>query len=194
MGNTHSKALKNVEFLPVFHRLCQEFGVRPTYLVSWSVASDKVCSSILENLLSSGDCEVGIHPHLWETPPFIKQDSSNNAWVGLDYTSEVLEAKLTTLTDFITKRFGRPTSHRAGRWGIDARQVNMLLSLGIRVDSSIIPGIDWSDTGILDHTYAPLKPYYLGTENIFEAGNGELLEVPCTKKHGVKLIGWEKNR
>lgn len=193
-SNTHSKAFKNIGQLPVFHRLCQKHGVRPTYLVSWSVAMDDTSALILEKLLSNGDCEVGIHPHLWETPPIVDQDVTDRAWVGPDYTTEVLEAKLASLTDLIRKRFGSPVSHRAGRWGLDIRQVDILASLGIQIDTSVIPGIDWSSTGIKDFTFAPLKPYFLGREDLCLPGTSGLLEVPCTIKPGMRLFGLEKNR
>ncbi|MFH0798564.1 MAG: hypothetical protein V2A66_00075 [Pseudomonadota bacterium] len=193
-ADTHSRCLKNIQNLPIFHRLCQDYGVRPTYLVSWSVAADDVCASVLETLLAHGDCEVGIHPHLWETPPVVKQDSSEHAWVGPDYSEEVLEAKLTSLVNLITKRFGAPLSHRAGRWGLDVRHVHILTSLGVRIDTSVIPGIDWSSTGIMDYTRAPMQPYLMGTEDICRRGASELLEVPCTIKPGLRLFGCEKNR
>lgn len=192
--DTHSRSLRNVEHLPFFHRLCQNYGVRPTYLVSWSVAKDDVCASILERLLSYGDCELGIHPHLWETLPIVEQDSSGKAWVGPDYIKEVLEAKLTSLVNLIKKLFGAPLSHRAGRWGLDTRQIDVLTSLGVRIDTSVIPGIDWSSTGIVDYTHAPLLPYFMSTEDICRSGATELLEVPCTIKPGLRLFGCENIR
>ena len=134
-ADTHSKTLNNIHRLPIFHNLCKEYGVRPTYLISWSVAVDNESASILDALLQQGDCEIGIHPHFWETPPFIAKDSSSHAWVGSDYTNEILEAKLTSLVNLIKSRFGVPLSHRAGRWGIDNRQVDILTNLGIKFDS-----------------------------------------------------------
>lgn len=191
-ANTHSSSLENVRHLLIFHRLCQEYGVRPTYLVSWSVANDDNCAAILEEILRQGDCEIGIHPHLWETPPFMEKDKTDIAWVGTQYPTDILEAKLICLTRLITQKFGTPISHRAGRWGMDSRQVEMLTALGIRVDSSIIPGVDWSSTGICDHTKAPLHPYYMDTANILKPGVSDLLQVPCTIRPGFRLNGFEK--
>ena len=193
-AETHSCSMKNVEHLLAFHRLCQDYGVRPTYLVSWSVAADDACATILDTLLSHGDCEVGIHPHLWETPPIIDMDLTERATVGLDYPEDILQEKISNLVGAIRARFGPPTSHRAGRWGIDHRQAIILTHLGICVDSSVIPGIDWSSTGILDHTCAPLEPYFISDKDMFEQGSAGLLEVPCTIKPGLELWGLGKNR
>ena len=193
-ANTHSRRYENIKRLPVFHDLCRDYGIRPTYLVSWSIASDSFCAGILERLLRLGDCEIGIHPHLWEIPPIIDNDRTNRASVGSDYSENTLRAKITSLVDLIDRRFCQPSSHRAGRWGIDHRQVHILTDLGIYVDSSVIPGIDWSSTGILDHTHAPMEPYYIAETDMFDKGVSGLLEVPCTIKPGMRLFGLEKNR
>ena len=160
-ADTHSKSFENIKHLVGFHGICLEYGVRPTYLVSWSVSNDNNCSAILEKLLHMGDCEIGIHPHLWETPPFSEQDKSDQAWVGPQYSKDLLEAKIASLTELITQKFGAPICHRAGRWGLDIRQVGILTSLGIRVDTSVVPGIDGSSTGISDYTNALQQPYLM---------------------------------
>ena len=193
-ANTQSKSLKNIDHLPRFHNLCMKYGVRPTYFVSWFVANDNHSSKIIEKLLRQGNCEIGIHPHLWETPPIAEKDNSDIAWVGPDYTSEIIEAKLTSLTNLITDRFGAPKSHRAGRWGLDIRQVKILTNLGICVDSSVIPGVNWSKTRILDYTKAPMYPYYIDKKDICKAGDSDLLEVPCTIKPGLRIFGLENTR
>ena len=193
-ANTQSQTYENIKFLPNFHALCSEFGIRPTYLVSWSIANNAHCSNILENLLNKGNCEIGIHPHLWETPAKIAQDTSEHAWVGLDYAESALNDKIENLVNLIAKQFGRPVSHRAGRWGLDLRQVSILQSHGIEVDTSVIPGIDWSSTGILDHTCAPIAPYFIGSDGIFDTGSSGLLEVPCTIRPGLKILGLETNK
>ena len=192
--NTQSRSLENMKHLLLFHRLCQEYGVRPTYLVSWSVASDAECTSIIETLLSNDDCEVGIHPHLWETPPLLPQDAGTRAWVGPDYPMEALEGKLTNITDLIRSRFGVPISHRAGRWGMDTRQIGILLRLGIEIDTSVTPGIDLSTTGAPDYTDASSAAYRLGSGSLVVPGDGRMLEVPCTVRPGWRLRGWEDVR
>lgn len=65
-ANTHSRSFANIAHLPRFDALCQSYGIRPTYLVSWSIANDKANARILESLLKQGKCEIGVHPHLWK--------------------------------------------------------------------------------------------------------------------------------
>lgn len=192
--DTHSLGLKNIGYLPAFHSLCLQFGVKPTYLLTWSVASDADSARTIETLLADGGCEVGMHPHLWEIPPLQPKDSEQRALVGPDYPADILAEKLRNLAGLIAGRFGKPRSHRAGRWGVDPRQVPILEELGINADSSVIPGIDWRNTGILDHSKAPLLPYRLGNDSVLVPGDSQVLEVPCTIRPGVRAGGWEKKR
>lgn len=192
--NTHSKSTANVRALPAFQVLCQDHGVKPTYLVTYSVAEQRDSADIITQLLATGQCEVGAHPHLWETPPFLAMDHSGTAWTGSAYAAAPLQEKLANLQDLLTRRFGVATSHRAGRYGLDPRQVPMLTSLGIKADTSVTPGVDWSATGAPDYRSAPLEPYYLASNSLVEPGDSALLEVPCTIKPGLGLGGLEKTR
>jgi hypothetical protein len=193
-SNTQSQSLENVRFLSRFQCLCREYGIRPTYLVSWSVAADGAAARVVEALLAAGDCEVGIHPHLWETPPIVSQDGEGRAWVGADYALDVLEGKLAGLVTLVKHRFGSPVSHRAGRWGLESRQVAMLGSLGLRVDTSVTPGIDWTSTGAPNYTKAPCRPYRMGCDDLCRPGDSQILQVPCTVKPGQRFFGFEKTR
>ncbi len=188
-ADTHSRGLENLRCLPRFHHLCQEQGIRPTYLVTWSVAHDAECLKIVEHLLRHGDCEVGMHPHLWETPPLQPQDYTSHASVAANYPEEILEEKISNLAELLTRRFGPIVSHRAGRWGLDARQVRILCSLGVQVDTSVTPGWDWSPTGAPDYSEAPLEPYWLDPKDLCQIGASLLLEVPCTIRPGWRLFG-----
>ena len=193
-ANTHSECLSNVRALPAFQELCQNYGVRPTYLITFSVAQNRESANIIEQLLATGHCEVGAHPHLWETPPFSAKDRTGQAWTGSAYETTLLQDKLATLQSLLKTRFGPATSHRAGRYGLDPRQVAMLSSLGIIADTSVTPGLDWTLTGAPDYSSAPLRPYYLSEHSLLVPGDSALLEVPCTVRPGVKIGGVEKTR
>lgn len=183
-SNHRSSRLENVSHLPRFQTLCDEFGMRPTYLVTHSVVTDTMASAVMEGLLSTGRCEIGAHPHLWETPPLSPIDQPGGA-VGGQYPATALEEKIGVLSELLRRRFGKITSHRAGRWGFDDRQAVILDRLGYTVDSSVTPGLDWSSTGAPDFTRAAVAPYVL---------TPTLLEVPCTIKPGIRLAGLEKTR
>jgi hypothetical protein len=192
--NSHSRTFLNISRLPRFHQICTKYGIRPTYLVSWSVASDIASAKILELLLRGGECEIGMHPHLWETPPFVPIDKSSAGSVGPSYETGVLEEKISSLIELLSTRFGVPTSHRAGRWGLDIRQIPILIRHGIIVDTSVIPGVDWSSTGIEDYTNAQLSPYFMAKDNLIQSGASLLLQVPCTIRPGMRFNGMERNK
>jgi hypothetical protein len=186
--------LENIRQMPRFHALCRDYGVRPTYLVSYTVAEDSASAVILEKLLANGDCEIGMHPHLWETPPLLPMDRQGRAWPGSAYPSNAIAEKLCRLQSMLATRFGAPHGHRAGRFGLDARQVQMLTALNITTDTSVTPGIDWTSTGAPDYSAAPETPYFLSLSDILQPGDSALLEVPCTVQPGLKLGGFERTR
>lgn len=187
--NTQSKSFSNIESLKRFHALCSRYYVRPTYLLTYSVASDNKSSKILESLLSEGNCEIGIHPHYWETPPIESDDLGREAWVGSHYSDEIIEEKLVNLIELISSRFDAPISHRSGRWGMETRQVNLLSKNGIKIDSSVTPGIDWSITGAYDYSEFPSIPYYLSSSDMSSTGDSPVLEIPCSIKPGMSFYG-----
>ncbi|HNV02443.1 MAG TPA: hypothetical protein PKH99_03935, partial [Vicinamibacterales bacterium] len=62
-----NQAFENIYALPALHARFQRRGVRPTYLITWPVARDPRSASVLRELRSGGDCEIGAHHHAWET-------------------------------------------------------------------------------------------------------------------------------
>ena len=90
--------------------------------------------------------------------------------------------KITWLTDAIEDRFGRrPTSFRAGRYGLDIVGARILTELGYLVDSSVIPFSDYSSEGGPNFRHAPNDPYFVGDTDLCSIQtDGELLEVPVT--------------
>ncbi len=192
--NTQSRSLYNVDQLRRFHRLCLSYGVRPTYLVSYSVADDREARTTLEELSADGTCEIGAHPHLWETPPRSRSDFSSLATVAACYSLDTLAAKVAALTTMLREHFGTVTSHRAGRWGLTGHYLPVLEELGLLVDSSVTPGLDWSATGAPDYRGAPLRPYRLGGEGITNPGTSSVIEVPCTVRPCRSLAGIDDTR
>ena len=94
-----------------------------------------------------------------------------------------------TLTDAIVAATGvRPTSYRAGRWGLSTAQIPILLALGYQADCSVTPGISWrGEAGLReggpDFTTAPAAPYVLADDDLSRPGSSGLLEVPVTIVH-----------
>ena len=92
------------------------------------------------------------------------------------------------MTDTLESTFGvKMVSHRAGRWGLDARYVKILLDAGYRVDCSVTPHRNWSATlgdpngsGGPDFRKFPDRAYLVDPEDIDRPGTSGLLELPMT--------------
>jgi peptidoglycan/xylan/chitin deacetylase (PgdA/CDA1 family) len=107
------------------------------------VARDAESARLLREAASGGD-EIGAHLHAWETPPEGPGDGTARPYI-YEYEPGLRLAKLRALTETLTEVFGAPpVSYRAGRWGLDALELRHLASLGYHVDTSIVPGHDFS--------------------------------------------------
>jgi hypothetical protein len=61
-------SLHNLHALPRFQALCERYGVRPTYVVTHSVATDAPGAALLRAIADAGRAEIGAHLHPWTTP------------------------------------------------------------------------------------------------------------------------------
>jgi hypothetical protein len=83
------------------------------------------------------------------------------------------------LTEIINKNFSkRPVSYRAGRWGFDERQKQILANFGYLADSSVTPKVNWQKNigkpdgkGGPDFRMDSARPHII---------KGRLVEVPMT--------------
>jgi hypothetical protein len=122
------QTFENIYALPALHSLFEMHGVRPTYVVTWPVASDERSQEVLRFLLLRGDCEIGAHHHAWETPPCTPEDVRRHPYAA-SLPSTQFDAQLAELTTAITRAVGdRPVSYRSGRFGFAASHVSALSS------------------------------------------------------------------
>ena len=61
---------RNVYRLPTLQKLLNEFGIVPTYLLTYPVVRDPHAVGILREIFDAGECEIGTHCHPWNTPPY----------------------------------------------------------------------------------------------------------------------------
>lgn len=178
--------LRNLQALPRFQALCDRYGVRPTYVVTWSVTQSDEGVAMLRAWEREGRCEVGTHLHPWTAPPWSAVDE--DPAFPSELPTEVLAAKLQVLTEAITERFGHaPTSYRAGRFGADARTARLLAAMGYECDSSVTPLTSWSrypglrgGPGGPDFSRAPLAPYLPSDDDLSRPGGSSLVEIPTS--------------
>ena len=175
-----SQTFENIYALPKLHALFERHGVRPTYVVTWPVATDERCAETLRYLLLRGNCEIGAHHHAWETPPCAPEDVQRHAYASTLPISR-FEAQLAELTDAVARAVGvRPVSYRSGRFGFSSDHVAALEREGYLVESSVAPLFYEAHKGGPDFVDAPLSPYFLAYDSATRPGSSRVLEIPCS--------------
>jgi hypothetical protein len=177
----------NVVALPRLQRLCDDFGVPPTYLTTYRMAIDAAAAGVLGGLQASGRCEIGAHLHPWNTPP-LPDGPELQAVRATQIPVDAMRAKLHMLTDTLEEVFGtRPRSYRAGRFGLNGVCLQALEDLGYAVDTSVVPGICMRDEGGEDFTDAPVGPYFPDRTDPRRPGDCAVYEVPVSAGLTVAL-------
>ena len=181
-------SLENLNEIPRFQDLCEKYDVIPTYLLTYECASRDKAISIFKPILDRGKCEIGHHLHVWSTPPFQKKNQAGDIdleWIHayqFELPDTLFEEKAETLKKVIKENFGiYPTSHRAGRFGIDQRGIDWLIKHNFEVDTSVAPL----------NSFAPYKGKNQGGPNFYSTltipylwknslSNSSLVEIPIS--------------
>ena len=175
-----NQTFENIYALPRLHALFARHGVRPTYVVTHPVATDRHSAEVIRGLLAGGDCEIGAHHHAWETPPCTADDVRRHPYASMLPLAQ-FDAQVRALTDAIESAVGaRPVSYRSGRFGFSARHVSTLEQHGYLVESSIAPLFNEAHKGGPEFVEAPLRPYFLAYDHATRPGTSRLLEVPVS--------------
>jgi len=149
------------------------YGVRPTYVVDYPVASQEAGYRPLREFLVDGKCEIGAHLHPWVNPPFDEALSLRNSYPG-NLPAPIEKEKLARLTAVIEENFGaRPTVYRAGRYGIGPATARILEELDYKVDTSVVPFTDFRRDEGPDFSAFTTAPFWLGPSE-------QVLELPLT--------------
>lgn len=178
---------ENLHALPRLHALFARHGVRPTYVITYPVATDARSAEVLRGLQAGGDCEIGAHHHAWETPPCTAEDVRRHPYAS-NLPLQQFDDQLARLTDAIEGAVGqRPISYRSGRFGFSGAHVAALERLGYRVESSVAPLFYEAHKNGPDFVEAPLRPYFLAYDSATKPGTSAVLEVPCSAGLNRKL-------
>jgi hypothetical protein len=166
---------------PLMHaRVFDKFGIIPTYMVDWPVATTPAAVATLRRLLDAGRCEIGAHLHPWVSPPYEEALSDFNSYGG-NLPRQLEYDKLRLLTETIVDAFGKqPLAFKAGRYGLGPHTAESIASLGYDVDASVVPYSAFTADGGPDFRAFDEHPYW------FQAGKRELLELPVTTGY----CGW----
>ena len=178
-GRDHQQ-VENARRLPALQALCDEYGVRPSYLVTHEMATRPESAPVLSALARNGRCEIGAHLHPWSSPPFRPEDLAAHTYPH-NLPPELLDRQLRELTDTIAQRLGvRPTTYRAGRNGFDGGTLPILERLGYTVDTSVDPLFNERRKGGMAFAGAPVEPYHPSYDDVRRPGGSSILEVPIT--------------
>ena len=180
----------NIQKIPYLQKLLDRYGARPTYFINYPVVRDAESRKILEKIYRRGNCEIGMHIHPWNTPPFSCSPGKSST-ISIRETlmchqpADLQEAKLKTQFEAIGDFLGRPpVSFRCGRWALGPDTAILIQRLGIRVDSSIVPEYNWKLylNGLgPDFSSCRHEIYRFESPDIYTRNDhGDMLEVPPT--------------
>ncbi|MCC7045882.1 MAG: glycosyltransferase [Alphaproteobacteria bacterium] len=166
-------SVTNLKHQEPLQALFGRYGVRPTYVVAYAVATQESGYAPLKEFLQSDLCTIGAHLQPWENPPFEETLGQRNSFVG-NLPFEVQKSKLEALTQVIERNFGRrPVVYKAGRYGVSEETGRLLASCGYEIDLSVLPAIDLRLSDGPDFQEAHNRPYWFGP-------GSKLLEIPMT--------------
>lgn len=189
---------KNVQYLKRFQELCAQYGFKPVWLSNWEMISDPLFVGFINRNVEAGSCELGMHLHAWNNPPFyeLPRDERSGAPYLIEYPREIMEAKIAAITEKMKEQFGYvPVSHRAGRWAMNDTYFELLYQYGYRIDCSYTPGISWRDS--LGQTPGFAGPDYRKASRDIQKYKG-IVEVPVTVEYTHRMFldknkSWKSN-
>lgn len=174
-------SLQNIDRLSDLQSVFDEYSVRPTYLITYPVATANRSVEILSGLLRGGRCEIGAHCHPWNTPPYEEELNERNSML-CNLPPQLQYEKLESLHNSIKQNFGiEAASFRAGRWGFSEDVGKSLALLGYKVDTSVTPYTDWRIYSGVNYSHDSPRPYKLTWEHTSRMqGTLDLIELPAS--------------
>jgi len=169
-SNTSCRAMRSVHRVQA---VLDRFGVRPTYVIDYPVATEPDGYEPLLEIFRDGRCAIGAHLHPWVNPPQVEPISSANSF-ACNLEPALEREKLRRLRAAVAERFGiTPRVYKAGRYGLGAASVDAVRALGFDIDASINPHWDYAVYGGPSFAAFDARPFWFG-------GEPRLLEVPCS--------------
>jgi hypothetical protein len=160
--------------LPKLQGVFVDVGVMPTYLIDYPIAVSDQGADYFRGLNQSGQAQIGMQLHPWVTPPHEEAINAHNSYC-CNLPAALEMRKLQILFDMIVQQIGSaPIIFKSGRYGIAQDTLDHLSALGVRIDTSVIPGYNLSHDGGPDFSAAKSHPQW------FDTAAGPVLELPTT--------------
>jgi hypothetical protein len=184
-----SVSVTAIQDVPRLQKVLAPYGVRPTYVVDYPVASTPSSAGLLGDLAAAQACEIGAHLHPWVSPPFSETVSTQNSYacnLGFDLEQDKIRLLKAAIQDGMSVV---PRVYKAGRYGFGPTTAQALEALGFDVDASVNPRMDFSGDG--GPSFSDFRP-----EPSFFGRTRRLLELPCTTDYigAARRIGGPLHR
>ena len=161
--------------------LCERAGLTPTYMIDYPVATQPGGYETLAGWARDGRCRIGAHMHPWVTPPFDEDVTGPNSFMR-NLPPALQHAKMRELYHAIVANTGvQPHTFKAGRYGISDAAIDAFEELGLAVDVSVNPCMNFSREGGPDFSEFDSTPFWIDRAR-------HVLEVPCTQGY----VGWAR--
>jgi hypothetical protein len=156
---TKDLSLSNIELLPRFQGICDQYGVATTYFADQAVLDNAATREILLALAERPEIEVGMHIHPWNTPPVIQNGPVRARDTFLhNLPVHLIKEKLCSVYERFRSLGLRPTSFRGGRYSSGGPIHEFLQDNGFLADASVCPYSTWPDDGAPDYRHRGLEP------------------------------------
>jgi hypothetical protein len=180
-SSSRNYTVDNIARIPVLQQLFDDFDIKPTYLITYPVATAEKAIAILQEILEAGKCEIGAQCHPWNTPPLEEEKTKRNSML-CNLPVQLQYKKMRMLHETIQKYYDiAPISFRSGRWGYSQDVARNLYKLGYKIDSSLTPYTDWRTSQGPDFSNISPRLYRFSVSNTCQPStSGELVEMPVT--------------
>ncbi len=171
---------ENVNYLPRFQEICNKYNFIPTWLCNWEMVQDERFVAFALDNLEKGKCEIGMHLHAWNTPPYYELPRGVNSGLPylIEYPVDIMRKKIIEMTNLIEEKFGKkPVVHRSGRWGMNDDYFVILHEQGYIADCSITPYVNWASS--VGQSPGVSGPDYTKERPVISNRHG-VLEIPVT--------------
>lgn len=176
-----NRATTHMAAMPDMQARFRARGVACVYLVDHPIATDPASIEMLKGWQDAGDCAIGTQLHPWVNPPHDEEVTTFNSFTG-NLPVELEKAKIENLTETIEQAFGkRPTTYRAGRYGVGPNTARLLAEAGYEADLSVRALFGYGGEGGPDFTCVRPLP--------FRTGEGKLVALPLSAAYVGALRG-----
>jgi len=178
--DANANQVSAMDHIDLVQGIFNEYGIRPCYVVDYPVASQSQGYCRLKQFVQNNQCEIGAQLHPWVNPPQREEISQFNTYPG--NLPEALEReKLLILINTIEQNFGHsPVAYKAGRYGFGPNTARILQEIGLGIDLSVCPPLDFREDGGPDYRRFDAHPFWFGS------ARKPILEIPCTGG----FVGW----